>query len=473
MSASGSDRMGLSGARPTVVYGIEEVAQYRVFILSSFEDRHHRETLKRHLKPAERAQRLSVSPSALPGDQWKQILYEAMLNADVIVVLGSADLFAAEDMSALLDRAFALYASGGPWVIPVRLRACYWESTPFGGGPTFPVSGIPLVRAGNTVPDEEWTALVRSILELAYRRSMASRPSFSELTTTPAQNSLSSALVRDVQNNGPNQFGARPPQPCNPTLLSAQDEEVLHHQGKRTVFWERPGFSKRSVWGIYAAAIAVFVLAGGFLVTMIVILMSSSKSEDQVAPISFIPFLRPTASSTTYPTTPIVPAPPPTTRPVPWVRLSGSSVASSSSLPPNPPGYAFDDKSETAWCEGAIGKGDGEWITVKSPVGCKITKVRLTGGWAYDSPNAKARNPFGPSDMWILSNLASKLRVTWPGEPVGILETFTMADRGIKKDVILPRDVSEIRITIEAATKNQGGDNVCLDGLEIWGYCDS
>ncbi len=133
---------------------------------------------------------------------------------------------------------------------------------------------------------------------------------------------------------------------------------------------------------------------------------------------------------------------------------------------PNPPEEAFGKDETKAWCEGKPGDPIGEWLEVEIEDDYTIGAVDVTGGWAYNSPIAAAIR--GDGDMWRLSHVATKIRVKWDTGEKAV--TFSRArDRAVVKVVPIEAKTKTIRFTIERISRGDGGNNVCLDGLKIYG----
>jgi TIR domain len=138
----------------------------RVFLSSAPADQEPKERLWRHLQHQIRrgAVDLVSSSDVGPGEDWRAAIAVAMTQADVAVVLLSADYLASDhimdaELPALLDRRDA----GSVEVIPVLLRPCVWEDVPRLGALFTPPGGDALVPSSEREQDAFWTALAKHL----------------------------------------------------------------------------------------------------------------------------------------------------------------------------------------------------------------------------------------------------------------------------------------------------------------------
>ncbi len=438
---TGNARFSSAGATVPPSFGTEEVNQRRIFIVSALADDRHRRDLKKHLRPADRSGVIQVSQTDAAGSVWLDALRAGMESADVVVVLGSVELFANEELDDLLGEAFQRELRGGPRVLPVRLRACIWECTPFHGRMQIPRDGCALVKDGE-VPDVRWAEIGHEILHAAGAGKHTSQapgasvplsadvPPSSHSTALPPQPIAAGYSTHAAYSGPPGWPGGH-----YPTAPMYQPAAWVPGGGTATATGDAIGpqapRAKR-----HALVIAVAIVLPLLVAAMV----------------GFV-LVRPD-----------LPPPPPPPRAV--VLLAATNPRSSSALPPNEAQFAFDGSKETAWCEAANGDGSGEWLEASAPAGFVITEVTLTGGWDFMSPKAAAYS--GNPDMWAHNNVATRLRVTWSGGSTTV--TFSRSDRGVSRSVPISPAATRVRILVEATNRSTGANNTCLDGLELRGY---
>jgi internalin A len=100
-----------------------------------------------------------------PGADWKAAINDNFNGADLILLLVSSDFIASDycydvEMKAALER----HENGEARVVPIILRACLWEGTPFGHLQALPRLGKPITSWNNR--DLAWTDVVKGISEV-------------------------------------------------------------------------------------------------------------------------------------------------------------------------------------------------------------------------------------------------------------------------------------------------------------------
>lgn len=136
----------------------------RVFISYSKSDKDYLDAAKKHLKIFERQNQLRIwdDTQLFPGVKWDDAIKSELAAADIILFLVSSDLIATDyvwkvEMQAALARAEA----GEVAVVPVIIRACAWESAPFGKYNALPAKGKPVSSFENE--DEAWREVVKKM----------------------------------------------------------------------------------------------------------------------------------------------------------------------------------------------------------------------------------------------------------------------------------------------------------------------
>jgi hypothetical protein len=81
------------------------------------------------------------------GDEWASQISEHLENADIILLLVSADFIASDYCWDIeLSRALQRHEQGQAWVIPILLREADWHSAPFGKLQALPKDAKPIKR---------------------------------------------------------------------------------------------------------------------------------------------------------------------------------------------------------------------------------------------------------------------------------------------------------------------------------------
>lgn len=138
----------------------------RVFISYSHKDDELRDRLRAHLSQLERDGLVEAwDDRAIPaGDQWADEIDQRLEQADVILLLVSADFIRSDycyrkEMMRALERHAA--KDDRAIVIPVILRACDWQSAPFAKLQALPRDGRPLT--GWKTEDEYFAAVAKGL----------------------------------------------------------------------------------------------------------------------------------------------------------------------------------------------------------------------------------------------------------------------------------------------------------------------
>ena len=123
------------------------------------------------------------------GDLWKQAIDRNLQEADIILLLISADFLASDycfdiEMKSALER----HATGKAVVIPVILRPVDWQATPFGVLQALPKNGKPVTTFENLdIAFEQVATGIRAAIEKllrARRGEIAAPPSAPPLPPT-------------------------------------------------------------------------------------------------------------------------------------------------------------------------------------------------------------------------------------------------------------------------------------------------
>jgi hypothetical protein len=157
----------------------------KVFISHSHSDQPFLSELQRHLGALERVGTIrTLSDQGLkPGNAWQAGLRENLEDANVVLVLVSADYlsseFASKEMEMALQR-----AKEGAKVIPIILRHSDWEKTPFAGLQVLPRGGTPVSDWSNR--EAAWASVVETVRRAAEQVTASPDPEPADEPKAPA-----------------------------------------------------------------------------------------------------------------------------------------------------------------------------------------------------------------------------------------------------------------------------------------------
>jgi TIR domain len=137
----------------------------KVFVSYAHEDDKLREQLDRHLSQLKRKNFIDVwhDRDISPGRDWKQEIDAQLNDAQIILLLVSADFLASEYCSGIeMERALQKHREGSARVIPVILRPVDWGDAPFNNLQTLPLNGEP-VTTWPSGPDSAFFNITRGI----------------------------------------------------------------------------------------------------------------------------------------------------------------------------------------------------------------------------------------------------------------------------------------------------------------------
>src|SRR5437763_11455102 len=106
----------------------------RLFISYSHVDQGLKNELVKHLEQLKRLSLIETwhDGALKPGDVWEEEISDQLEEADIILLLVSIDFINSPFCYDVeLERALERHAEGTAVVIPVILRACHWQQTPF------------------------------------------------------------------------------------------------------------------------------------------------------------------------------------------------------------------------------------------------------------------------------------------------------------------------------------------------------
>jgi hypothetical protein len=141
----------------------ESVAPLAFFSYSK-EDIVHLKTFHKHLRPLERSGKIRLwdDRKIRPGEEWDDSIREALATADIIFLLLSPDFLATDYVvETEIAEAMRRHESAEARVIPIKLRPCSWNNTPFKK-----LQGIPRKdKIISTAPDSDtiWLEVLTEI----------------------------------------------------------------------------------------------------------------------------------------------------------------------------------------------------------------------------------------------------------------------------------------------------------------------
>jgi hypothetical protein len=143
-----------------------------VFFSYSHKDEALRDELAVHLKMLERtgAIRSWHDRRIGAGDSWKVAIDENLKKAGVVLLLVSADFLASDYCYDVeMKQALARHDAHEAVVVPVILRECRWDKTPFARLQALPKDAKPITSWANR--DEAWTSVAAGIEAVVARRA--------------------------------------------------------------------------------------------------------------------------------------------------------------------------------------------------------------------------------------------------------------------------------------------------------------
>ena len=142
----------------------------RLFVSYAHQDREFVDELKRHLSLLMRRGDITLWSDAaiLPGEVWTSKLSEEIEQADIVLLLVSADYLASdfaymEEVPRLMRRA----EEGTAIVLPLIIRPVAWADAPFATFQALPKDGTPVALWSNR--DAAWASVVEGIMSALER----------------------------------------------------------------------------------------------------------------------------------------------------------------------------------------------------------------------------------------------------------------------------------------------------------------
>ncbi len=99
------------------------------------------------------------------GEDWSERTEAALKEADMILLLVSADFLANEDIDKIeVATALRLKEIGKTAIVPIVIRPCMWKRSDFAKYSVLPPKGKPISKWADR--DEAWLSVVEGIAEL-------------------------------------------------------------------------------------------------------------------------------------------------------------------------------------------------------------------------------------------------------------------------------------------------------------------
>lgn len=130
------------------------VSQIKLFISYSHADEPLKSELEKHLEPLRRMKLITAwnDRKLVAGDDWGSVISKNLEEAQVVLLLVSIDFINSKYCYDIeLDRAIERHDAGECVVIPVILRGCLWQHTPFSKLQALPKDGAPVT----SLPDRD------------------------------------------------------------------------------------------------------------------------------------------------------------------------------------------------------------------------------------------------------------------------------------------------------------------------------
>lgn len=142
-----------------------------IFVISSHEDDDLKKKLLEQIVPLERnglVEKIYSNESIEAGSDWAQDTKDNLRKSDIVLLLVSSSFIASEQCySNEMQEALSLHNQGEVRTIPIILRKCLWEETPFSKLKAMPKDGrTPVVSQEWESEDEPYFEIVKGIKEL-------------------------------------------------------------------------------------------------------------------------------------------------------------------------------------------------------------------------------------------------------------------------------------------------------------------
>lgn len=137
-----------------------------VFVSYSRRDSNFFEELAVHLKVLQRKGTIKLwhEGRVRAGDEWEQVIRLQIKQADIFILLVSADFLSSDFMwEQEFDQVLKRHQQGEAVVIPIIIRPCTWTDSPIGSLQVMPTDGKPVSLSPDT--DRVWVDVSIHIAE--------------------------------------------------------------------------------------------------------------------------------------------------------------------------------------------------------------------------------------------------------------------------------------------------------------------
>jgi hypothetical protein len=141
-----------------------EKHRLKMFCSYAHEDRQHLDQLLEHIKVLQHAGILDpwTDGSIQAGEEWASKISDNLEQSDIILLLVSSSFIASEYCYKIeMERAIELHEQGHAATIPIIVRPCYWQVTPFRKLQALP-AGAKAVTTWENI-DQAWADVTRGI----------------------------------------------------------------------------------------------------------------------------------------------------------------------------------------------------------------------------------------------------------------------------------------------------------------------
>jgi hypothetical protein len=139
----------------------------KVFISYSHKDEDAMRELDKFLGPLEKDGKITIwtDRKILPGQNWKNIILKELEDADLTLLLVSANFLDSDFIDKEeIPRAFQRMNEHGKHVVPIILNYCLWDHSVLKVLQAIPKDGKPIASYSN--PSQAWNEVARAILGL-------------------------------------------------------------------------------------------------------------------------------------------------------------------------------------------------------------------------------------------------------------------------------------------------------------------
>ncbi len=135
-------------------------------IVDAEEDERFRTEFEKHLRPLERAGQITIwhRGKLKLGETFQQAIDKHFYQAKLIILLVSPDFLNSQDCYMLAEEAMKRSKRREAIVIPIHVRPCYWDTSPFKDLMTIPRNKPPISQWGNK--DAAYLEIVNEIREV-------------------------------------------------------------------------------------------------------------------------------------------------------------------------------------------------------------------------------------------------------------------------------------------------------------------